>query len=91
VGDVLGLYVQATASSRPFTEEYARQSTPREYWGSPTFRSVNRVISAAWGAGLVVIGLASELVTVLDERAASRSWDHLAELALNWVVPIAVI
>lgn len=91
VGVVLGLFVLLTASSRPFTEEYARQSTPREHWGSPTFRSVNRVISAAWGAGLVVIGLAGVAVTLLDEHATSRSSDHLVELVLNWVVPIAVI
>ena len=91
VGVVLGLYVLATASVRPFTEEYARQSTPREYWGSPTFRAINRVLSAAWGAGLVVIGLAGVLVTALDERAVSATADHVPDLLLNWVVPIVVI
>ncbi|WP_369256667.1 hypothetical protein [Geodermatophilus amargosae] len=91
VGVLLGLYMLATASVRPFTEEYARRSTPREHWGSPVFRSVNRVISAAWGAGLVVVGAAGVLVTVLDEEPVTRSSDHLAELVLNWVVPIAVI
>ena len=91
VGVVLGLFVLGSASVRPFTEEYARQSTPREYWGSPTFRAVNRVISAAWGAGLVVIGSAGVVVTALDAHATSRASDHLLELALNWAVPIAVL
>ncbi len=91
VGVVLGLFVLVTASSRPFTEEYARQSTPREYWTTPTFRSINGVLSAAWGAGLVGIGLAGVLVTLLDDHATSRSSAHLAELLLDWVVPIAVI
>ena len=91
VGVLLGLFVLATASSRPFTEEYARQSTPREYWGTPAFRSINRVISAAWGAGLVVIGLTGVLVAALDEHATTVSSDHLVDLVLNWVVPIAVI
>ena len=91
VGVVLGLYLLATAPVRPFTEEYARRSTPREHWGSPVFRSVNRTISAAWGAGLVVIGAAGLLVTLLDDRAVDRSSDHLVELALGWVLPIAVI
>jgi hypothetical protein len=45
VAVVLGLYALATSPVRPFTEQYARQSTPRQYWGSPTFRSINRVIS----------------------------------------------
>jgi len=91
VGVLLGVFVLATASFRPFTEEYARQSTPREYWGTPAFRSINRVISAAWGAGLVVIGLAGMLVTALDEHATSLSSDHLVDLILNWVLPITVI
>ena len=91
VGVVLGLFVLATASSRPFTEEYARLSTPREVWDSPTFRAVNRVISAAWGAGLVVIGAAGVLVTLLGEHATDRSSAHLVELLLDWVVPIGVI
>jgi hypothetical protein len=91
VGVVLGLWMLATAPVRPFTEEYARRSTPREYWGSATFRSINRVISAAWGAGLVVIGVAGVLVTLLEQEATGRSSDHLVELVLNWVVPIAVI
>jgi nitrate reductase NapE component len=91
VGVVLGLYVLATASVRPFTEEYARQSTPREHWGSPTFRSINRVISAAWGVGLVAIGVCGVLVAVLDQQATTSSSDHLVELLLNWVVPIAVV
>ena len=91
VGVVLGLFVLATCSARPFTEAYARQSTPPEYWGSPTFRSINRVISAAWGAGLVVIGAAGVLVHLVDDHATTRSSDHLADLALNWGVPIVVI
>ncbi|GAA4734977.1 hypothetical protein GCM10023328_13800 [Modestobacter marinus] len=91
VGVALGLYVLATAATRPFTEEYARRSAPREVWGSPTFRSVNRVLSAAWGAGLVVIGAAGVLVTLLDEHATSRDSAHLPELVLNWVVPLVVV
>lgn len=91
VGVVLGVYVLATASARPFTEQYARQSTPRQYWGSPTFHSINRVISAAWGLGLVVIGGCSLLLTALDQQHTTFSSVHLVELLLNWVIPIAVI
>ena len=91
VGVVLGVYVLATASVRPFTEQYARQSTPRKYWGSPTFHSINRVISAAWGLGLVVIGGCSLLLPALDQQHTTFSSVHLVELLLNWVIPIAVI
>jgi hypothetical protein len=91
VGVVLGLFVLATAAGRPFTEQYARQSTPRQYWGSPTFHSINQVISAAWGIGLVAIGGCALLVTALHEQRTSFSSIHLVELLLNWVIPIAVI
>ena len=91
VGVALGLYVLATASVRPFTAEYARASTPPEHWGSPVFRSVNRTISAAWGAGLIVIGAAALLVTLLDQHVTGRSSTSVVELVLNWGVPIAVL
>jgi hypothetical protein len=91
VAVVLGLYVLATAGIRPFTEQYARQSTPRQYWGSPAFHAINRVISAAWGLGLVVIGGCSLLLTALHQQLTTFSSGHLLELLLNWVVPIAVI
>lgn len=91
VGVLLGLYVLATVPILPFTEEYARQTVPREYWGSPAFRRINRVLSAAWGAAIVLIGAAGLLVTVLDAHAADPSRAHVADLLLNWVVPIAVI
>jgi len=91
VGVVLGLYVLATVPIMPFTEEYARQTVPREYWGSPTFRRINRVLSAAWGAAIVVIGVAGLLVTALDAHAVDASRSHMVDLLLNWVVPIAVI
>jgi hypothetical protein len=33
----------------PFTEQYARESVPREHWGSPTFKQINRRITLMWG------------------------------------------
>lgn len=91
VGVVLGLFVLATVPVMPFTEEYARQTVPREYWGSPTFKKINRVLSAAWGAAIAVIGAAGVLVTVLDAHAVDPSRNNVVDLVLNWVVPIAVI
>jgi hypothetical protein len=38
----------------PFTESYARQTAPKELWGTPQFRSVNRSISLAWGLAFLV-------------------------------------
>ncbi|HEY5385492.1 MAG TPA: hypothetical protein VIJ56_09670 [Acidimicrobiales bacterium] len=39
---------------RPFTESYARETTPKELWGTPQFRAVNRTISLVWGLAFLV-------------------------------------
>ncbi len=33
----------------PFTAPYARESTPAEYWDSPVFKHINRVLTVVWG------------------------------------------
>jgi uncharacterized membrane protein len=38
----------------PFTESYARETVPKEYWDTPQFHETNRIISAAWGLAFVV-------------------------------------
>lgn len=91
VGVVLGLFVLATVPVMPFTAEYARQTTPREYWDSPTFKKINTVLSAVWGVALIVMGAAAVLVSALDQQATDTSDAHLLDLLLNWVVPIVVI
>jgi cytochrome c-type biogenesis protein CcmH/NrfF len=75
----------------PFTEQYARERVPREYWGRPTFKKVNRVLSLAWAVAIVIIGLASMAVAALQERADSTSETNLLDLLLNWVVPIGIL
>ena len=44
----LGLLLFATMPIMPFTEQYTRERVPREYWGRPIFKKVNRVLSLAW-------------------------------------------
>ena len=39
---------------KPFTEAYARRTTPAEYWHTTTFHRTNMRISAAWGVAFVV-------------------------------------
>ncbi len=56
-----------------------------------TFHAINRVISVAWGLGLVVIGGCSLPLTALDQQHTTFDSVHLVELLLNWVIPIAVI
>ena len=87
----LGLLLFATMPIMPFTEQYARERVPREYWGRPIFKKVNRVLSVAWAGAIVIIGLASMAVATVDERAGSTSDTSLLDLILNWVVPIGIL
>jgi hypothetical protein len=69
------------AVGRPFTEYYAKQTTPREYWQSPDFRRINRVLTALWGAVFVLIALCD---------AAAGWWGASSDL-FNWVLPVVLL
>ena len=91
VGLFLGLFILALVPFAPFTERFARQSTPKAYWGSPTFNRINRVLSAAWGLAIVVMGICSLLVGALNLYSDDVATPATGELLLNWVIPIVVI
>ena len=87
---LLAVVIFALLPVMPFTEQYARETVPQQYWNSPVFRSVNRRISAAWGAVIAVMGVsnaAAGLVPELPTTLPTRPVD----LALNWVVPALLI
>lgn len=79
---VLTLVVLAgLAIGRPFTEHYARESVPRQFWSSPTFHRVNVVITAVWAAAFAVNTLCDVVVMIAPGTSS----------LLNWVVPALVI
>ena len=78
----LAAVIFATLPVRPFTEQFARESVPESVWHTPRFHSTNRRISAAWGAGVLVMALAHTLAALLE--------NPVTNLLLNWGVPIAV-
>lgn len=88
---VLAVIMLGSAITVPFTEQYARESVPREYWKSPVFRSVNRKISALWGAVVTLIGLGHLLAGAIDPASNPVSGARPFDLFLNWGVPIALI
>lgn len=91
VGLFLGAFILALVPFAPFTERFARESTPKAYWGSPTFNKINRVLSAAWGAAIAIMGLCSLLVAALNLYSDDFATPATGELLLNWVIPIVVI
>ncbi|MER6462060.1 hypothetical protein ACWC4D_23735 [Streptomyces sp. NPDC001288] len=44
-----------SALTVPFTEQYTRAGVHRRYWGSPTFRAVNRDMSMLWTAVILAV------------------------------------
>jgi hypothetical protein len=69
------------AVGAPFTLQYARESSPREFWDTPQFIAVNRFLSLVW-AGL----FSANLAITLSLTGASG--------ALKWAaigVPLALV
>jgi hypothetical protein len=85
---VLALVMFASLLVMPFTEQYARESTPREVWGSPIFRAVNRRITAVFG--LVVLAMAASHI-YSGYLEAHHELSRRENLVLNWAIPIVLI
>jgi hypothetical protein len=88
---VLGVVMLASTLFVPFTEQYARESVDRRYWNSPAFRSVNRRISAAWGAAVLVMGAGHLIAGYLDPASAPKAGARPVDLILNWGIPVLLV
>jgi hypothetical protein len=67
----------------PFTEQYARESVPSQYWSSPVFKGINRRITTIWGFVFLLMIPSHILAGAIDT--------HRAETFFNWVVPIVLV
>ncbi|MFI9805717.1 hypothetical protein ACIHEJ_15355 [Streptomyces sp. NPDC052301] len=65
----------------PFTAQYARESTPREFWDSPVFKHINQVLTAVWGLAFALMTVSTWLAVRFPSQ---DDW-------FNWVVPIALL
>lgn len=86
IGLVLGTIMLLLVPVAPFTEGFARESTPKAYWSSPTFIKLNRVLSAAWGAAIFLIGVSRVAAQAINGHAT-----RLPELILGLAVPVVII
>ncbi|WP_369251775.1 hypothetical protein [Streptomyces sp. R41] len=78
---VIALVSLVSLAFVPFTTQYARESTPREYWDSPTFRHINFVLTAVWSA---VFAATAVLGLIAVHTTGMSDW-------LNWIVPVALL
>jgi hypothetical protein len=87
VGMILGFIILILIPVMPFTEQFARESTPQAYWSSPTFKKINRVLSAGWGVAIFAIGVSRTIAAAVSGNGSHR----IVEIMLSLVVPVAVI
>ncbi len=80
---VLALIALGSLLITPFTEQYARESVPREFWSSPRFVQVNRRLTLLWGLVFTVMIPSHVIAGAIDTRRANTIF--------NWVVPIILI
>jgi hypothetical protein len=67
----------------PFTLPYAKEITPKEYWDSPFFLGVNRIISLVWALSFTAsaaAGLYGDIVL----KQPDNFWTA-------WIIPIAAL
>ena len=67
----------------PFTEQYARESVPRQFWSSPEFKSINRRLTAMWGCVFTLMVPAHVIAGTIDT--------HRANVIFNWVIPVVLV
>jgi hypothetical protein len=67
----------------PFTEQYAREQVPEQFWGSSAFKHINRRLSAMWGLIFAAMVPFHILAGALDRPGAN--------ILLNWVIPILLV
>lgn len=80
----LGLFIVATAASIPFTAQFARAAVPPSEWHSPVFLRVNRQLSLAWGAVVLVLGACHLVGAIL----AAQHVHPVVRLLVDWGLPV---
>lgn len=68
----------------PFTEQYARESAPREVWDTPAFKRTNLVLTAMWGAVFLLSAILGVIAEETSSSSSAREW-------LNLIIPIVLV
>lgn len=79
---VLAAIAFVSLAFTPFTEQYARDDTPRELWNTPGFKRINRQLTAFWG----VVFLVTAISGVLAVKGSHSTRDFF-----TWILPIILI
>ncbi len=75
---------------KPFTVQYAKQTTPPELWDTPGFMYVNWTLTWVWIGSTALMTVVSLVPSIVDSQASLTSTDPL-NLACYWVVPYGLL
>ena len=67
----------------PFTEQYARDQVPEQYWGSSQFKEINRKLSALWGFVFIAMVPFHVVAGAINTKPAT--------IICNWVIPLGLV
>jgi hypothetical protein len=66
-----------------FTEQYARESVPRQFLSSPRFRQINRQLTTMWALVFAAMVPFHVIAGAIDT--------HRANVIFNWAIPLVLI
>jgi hypothetical protein len=67
----------------PFTEEYARDEVPEQYWSSPKFKEVNRKLTTMWACIFAAMVPFHAIAGTINTKPGN--------IIFNWAIPLGLV
>ena len=83
----LAIMVVSVVIKRPFTLQYAQESTPPELWGTPGFIYVNQAITYVWIAVTAFMTVLSLIPPIVQGDATMDDGGSVLSIVCYWVLP----
>jgi hypothetical protein len=77
----IAVVVFASLRFVPFTEQYARETAPKEVQATASYKQTNRHLTTVWGFVFLVVAVDSLIQQLTDSSSA----------LLDWIIPVAAI
>jgi hypothetical protein len=80
---ILSVISFASLLFTPFTEQYAREQVPEQYWGSPRFKEVNRKLTTMWACIFGAMVPFHVIAGTVNTKAGN--------IVFNWAIPLGLV
>ena len=87
----LAIMVVSVLIKKPFTLQYAEESTPPELWGTPGFTYVNERITYVWIATMGVMTVLALIPPIVQGDATMDDGGSPLSIVCYWVLPYTVM